>query len=270
MKRKYKLIIVLILVLSLTIVYNLNKNYKRGSEADTIQEVKSLTTAEENCAKNKISYIIKSSSYNEKKVEISFPYVDGISDMKKQKKINEIIKDEAFVVFNDFYEGQADDLSLEINYTITWESENLLSIQYYGYSFDKGAAHTLDLLYTVNLDMNKGCKLMLKDIINIDKNFVNKYKNYEIADPDKNQIQVGAFKYILDTHSTDDLLRSFNGADTSFNNSDYVFSYFRDDALGISINVPYVAGNHLEIELKYQDIKDNINYENKIWKDLLH
>lgn len=265
MMRKYKLIIMLILLIPLTTIFNLAKNHTNGNEANTLKK-----TDEENRENDEKGYKIKSTSYNEKDVNISFPYVDGLSDINKQKKINEIIKDEALVVFNDCYGGKADDLSLEINYTITWESKNLLSIQYYGYSFCKGAAHTLHLLYSVNLDMHKGCKLMLKDIINIDKNFVNTYKNYEIADPDKNQIEVGAFNYILDSYSTDDLLSSFNGADTSFNESEHVFSYFTDDALGISINVPYVAGDHLEIELKYEDIKDNINYENEIWKDLLH
>jgi hypothetical protein len=114
------------------------------------------------------------------------------------------------------------------------------------------------------------CKLMLKDFIKIDKNFVNKYRSYKVADPDKNQMEAGAFKYILETYSTDDLLGYFNGTDTSFKESAFTFSYFKEDTLGISIEVPNAAGDHLEIELKYKDIKDNIKTENEIWKDLLY
>lgn len=277
MKWKFKLIFILVLILSLVTASNINKNHTNGKSSPIdshIEEIKSNTNALEKTGgengNNKKKYKIESTSYNEKKVNVSIPSIVGINDAIKQKKINEILKHEALVVFNDFYGGKADSLFLIIDYKVTWESKNLLSIQYYGHAFDKGAAYPLDLLYTVNLDMNKGCKLMLKDFIKIDKDFVNKYRSYKVAEPDKNQLEAGAFKYILDTYSVDDLLKYFNGADTSFKESAFTFSYFKEDVLGISIEVPHVAGDHLEIELKYQDIKNNIKAENEIWKDLLH
>ncbi|MGN6710048.1 hypothetical protein [Anaerocolumna jejuensis] len=226
-------------------------------------------TGEENYSSNEKIYRIESVSYNEKKVNISFPSVVGLSDTAKQNKINEILKHEAHVVLNNFYGGVINNLSLKINYTITWTSKNLLSVQYEGHAFDKGAAYPLNLLYTVNIDIEKGSKLMLKDYINIDKDFVYKYRSYKVPDPDKNQMEAGAFKYILDTYSADDLLQYFNSADTSFKESAFTFSYFKEDSLGISIEVPHVAGDHLEVELKYKDIKDNIKTESGIWKDLI-
>lgn len=219
---------------------------------------------------NRKNYKIKSLSYNKKEVNISFPSVAGLNDTKKQSKINKILKEEALVVLNSFYGSVADNLSLKINYKITWASKNLLSVQYDGYAFEKDAAYPLDLLYTVNIDIDKGTKLMLKDYIKIDKDFVNTFRNYKVPDPDKNQMEAGAFKYISDTYSADDLLKYFNGADTSFKESDFTFSYFKEDALGISMEVPHAVGDHLEIELKYRDIKKSIKTKNKIWKDLLH
>lgn len=302
MKWKLKPIFSLVLVLSLMTACSVDKNHTNGNEDmekkvnildktdnepakastdksspidNTIQDVEPNTnalekTGGENGYNNEKNYKVENTSYNEKEVSINFPSVAGLNDTIKQKKINEILKQEALVVFNDFYGGKADGLSLKINYKVTWQSKNLLSIQYYGHAFDKGAAYPLDLLYTVNLDMNNGSKLVLKDFVNVDKDFVNKYRNYKVADPDKNQMEAGAFKYILDTYSVDDLIKYFNGADTSFKESAFTFSYLKKDALGISIEVPHAAGDHLEIELKYQDIKDNIKTGNEIWKDLLH
>lgn len=226
-------------------------------------------TGEENYSSNEKIYRIESVSYNEKEVNINFPSVVGLSDTAKQNKINEILKHEALAALNNFYGGVIDTLSLKINYTITWTSQNLLSVQYKGHVFDKGAAYPLNLLYTVNIDIKKGSKLMLKDYINIDKDFVNKYRSYKVPDPDQKQMEAGAFKYILNTYSADDLLRYFNSADTSFKESAFTFSYFKEDSLGISIEVPHVAGDYLEVELKYKDIKDNIKTESEIWENLI-
>lgn len=215
------------------------------------------------------NYEIEGVTYNEKEVSISYPSIKGLSDTVKQNKINEILKDEANVVFNDFYERVADTLSLKINYEISWANNNLLSVKYYGHAFDNGAAYPIDLLYTINIDMNKGCKIMLKDYIKIDEDFINKYMSYKVVDSEENQMKASAFKYILDTYSEDDLLQYFNNADMSYKESAFTFSYLTNDSVGISIEVPHAMGDHIEIELKYEDIKDNIKIDQEIWKGLI-
>lgn len=216
---------------------------------------------------NNLGYVIENESYKKEGVSIKYPQINKLGDDANQNKINKIIKSEAFTVMN-LYED-TDDSTIEIDFKITWKSKNLISIQYYGSGFSKGAAYPVDLLYTINIDISKGSKLRMKDYINIDNNFVDKFRKYKVKNPDINQASEGAFEYILDTYSVDDLLKYFDGADSSYSNSAFVFSYFTKDSLGISIEVPNAVGDHAEIELEYKDIKENIKEDNMVWKDFL-
>jgi len=211
------------------------------------------------------SYTIKSLNYDEKDISINYPSIDGLSDTDKQNQINDILEREAFVIINEVYEGYTENLSLNFDYQIVLKSNDLLSVQFQGFSFAKGAAHPLHLFNTANIDMNQGSKLMLRDLVKIDENFVDKYRS-EVADLDKNEME--GLKYVIDSYSDENLLAYFNGADTSFEES-WTYSYLAKDAIGISLEAPYVAGCHIEVELKYEDIKDNVKADNPIWAKLI-
>lgn len=73
--------------------------------------------------------------------------------------------------------------------------------------------------------------------------------------------------YFLERTSSEELLKYLNGADSSFEISNFTFSYFTKDALGISLATFHGAGDHQEFELKYQDIDGFLNNENRIWKE---
>ena len=176
-----------------------------------------------------------------------------------------ILKAEALSVLG-FYES-SNDVSLDITYEIPWQSQRILSVQYAGVGNAKGAAYPLNLFYTVNINIDKGTKLKLKDFVKIDNNLVDIFMNFKVQDPETNQASASAFDYILNTYTAEDLIRYFEGADSSYQNSAFTFSYLTEDAIGISIEVPHAVGEHMEIELMYQDIKSNIKTENEIWKD---
>ncbi len=248
-----------ILLIALTLIIrscNRNSGLKQNNENSAAFD-----------SSNNLGYVIENESYKKEGVSIKYPQINKLGDDVKQSEINEMIKSEAFTV-TDLYED-TDVSTIEIDFKITWKSKNLISIQYYASGFSKGAAYPVDLLYTINIDISKGSKLRLKDYINIDNNFVDKFRKYKVKDPDINQASEGAFEYILDTYSVDDLLKYFDGADSSYNNSAFTFSYFTKDSLGISIEVPNAVGDHTEIELKYKDIKENIKEDNMVWEDFL-
>ena len=247
--------VIILIALSLVITsFNRNSGLKPNNENSAALD-----------SSNYLGYVIENESYKKEGISIKYPQINKLVDDAKQSKINEMIKAEAFTVM-DLYE---DNSTIEIDFKTTWKSKNLISIQYYGSGFSKGAAYAVDLLYTITIDISKGSKLRLKDYINIDNNFVDKFRKYKVKDPDINQASEGAFEYILDTYSVDDLLKYFDGADSSYNNSAFTFSYFTKDSLGISIEVPNAVGDHTEIELKYKDIKENIKEDNMVWEDFL-
>lgn len=209
-----------------------------------------------------INYKVVDGEYTDKEITIKYPQITDLDDDDIQKRINEILKAEALSVLG-FYED-SNDVYIDISYKIPWQSQTTLSVQYVGYEDVKGAAYPLRLFYTVNINIDKGSKLTLKDFVIIDDNLVDSFMNFKEKDPETNQASASAFDYILNTYTAQDLIRYFEGADSSYQNSTFVFSYLTKDAIGISIEVPHAVGEHMEIEIKYQDIKNNINTKNEL------
>lgn len=213
---------------------------------------------------SKVYEIIKA-NYTSKEIKINYPQIINLNDINKQKKINELIKSEALKVL-DYYKNVEKESSLDIDYDIKWKGSNLLSIQYSGEGYIKGAAYPNNIFYTNNIDMNNARKLKLIDIFNIDKNFVEKFKEgkYVAWDTELNS----AINLIKNDINSYNLINEFKNADSmGEENTSNSFSFFTKDSLGISINVAHAIGDHAEFEIKYKDIKDNINTKNEIWKD---
>ena len=174
---------------------NINNNHLKSSKSMTYKLVKNV--------------------YSNKKLTVNYPQITNLSDSTKQKSINEIIKNEALKVLN-YYKDSTDEVTLDINYNIKLSNENLLSIQYSGISYSKGAAHPNNIFYTTNINLNNASRLRLADLVKMDENFVNKFKNssYKSQDaaPDKSLQE--AAKLSVNQFTTNDLIKKFNNADS--------------------------------------------------------
>lgn len=73
---------------------------------------------------------------------------------------------------------------------------------------------------------------------------------------------VGVISDNLSMLSNKDIIDEFSSDDYSF--------YFTKDYFGMSIDVPHAAGDYAELEIKYNDIKDNIRPENEVWKSFIN
>ncbi|QIZ05706.1 DUF4163 domain-containing protein [Priestia megaterium] len=200
-------------------------------------------------------YEIKKATYTENNIKINYPQLTKSSDHPKEKTINQLIKNEAIKVLN-YYRPEVQDLTLEINYEIKSKSPSLLSIQYTGVGYMNGAAHPNNHYYTTNIDIETGTILQLKDMINIDENFVGNIKqNAKSMKPEHHGI--------LNSIQPSDLLNMLTNADSLDNigteNQSDTFSYFTSDSLGISIPVSHAEGDHAEFEITYQAIAQNIH-----------
>lgn len=221
------------------------------------QEVPNIT--EEKYTITKLYY---SKSDDKLRCTIKYPEISGLNDIDNQKKINTTLKDEALKVLN-YYEDSYGSVELNIDYKIVYMNQNILSIQYSGLGSVSNAAHPNNLFFTTNIDIKTGERLRLKDIVNIDQDFANKFLNGEFKAlwPEqsvalKHYTNDEIRKYFLEADSLDSI-----GTDQQ---SD-VFSYFTDDSLGISISVGHAIGDHAEFKISYKNIKGNIKTENKIW-----
>lgn len=264
MLKKY--IIGILLFLLTTSLVACKNDKSRLSNEKNIDDMSIYTNQQGPNELSKISYKVIKLSYSKNNIKIKYPQISGLSDNNKQKRINDTLKNEAFKVLK-YYQESEGGLQLDIDYEVILKDPNILSIQYSGYGNVDGAAHPNNLFYTTNIDIKTGNRLRLKDIVNIDKVFVRKFLGGEFKAliPKKSEV--------LKQFSQEFLDESFKEADSLDNigtdkQSD-VFSYFKKDSLGISIGgVGHAIGDHVEFEIKYKDLTDNIRTKNDVWKYL--
>lgn len=211
-----------------------------------------------------IRYKITKAHYIRKDIEIYYPQIINLGNINKQKSINKLIKEQALM---DVTHENAVELSfMEMNYNIKWKSENLLSIEFLGLNYYKGCAHPNNLISTVNIDIKKARVLKLKDFVNIDNNLVVEFKLGKYKQWDRNLNLEDRVNDIRNEDTNEELIEDFNHADSP--KSGYgIFSYFTKDSLGISKSISHAIGDHVEFEIRYQDIVNNLKTENELWND---
>lgn len=220
-------------------------------------------------------YKIGTAVYKKGDVTINYPEISGLGDKSRQDKINKILKDRALYVLNGYSESQGK-LTLEIKYTVTLSEKNLLSVKFAGVSSVAGSAHPNNEFYTANIDINNAKLLKLSDFVLINKSLVKAFRSgtyvpweQDLDDKTKNELksEVGRF---VGGESDNELISWFNGSDNIDTHilTSTTFCYLTKDSIGISINVAHAIGDHAEYEIKYSDIKNNINVGNNLLKSL--
>ncbi|SMC19571.1 hypothetical protein SAMN02745134_00871 [Clostridium acidisoli DSM 12555] len=259
-----KKMVMLLLILVATFAAGCSKNVaKENTVNKTVYE---KTNVSINSTENKVSnedsqnYTINNSRYVDKNVKITYPVVSNVQDNNKQQNINNIIKTEALKIINIY----GNDANLTITPTIKLKGKHILSIEYTGLEYTNGAAHTNSIFYTTNIDMTKGNKIILKDILNISEDLVTKvrYGQYK-GDSETKTAAISEIKGKEDS----DIINALNNADIIGDiNSENVYSYFTGDSIGISIGVSHAIGDHAEFEVRYSDIKNILNPNSELSK----
>ncbi|GLC81729.1 polysaccharide deacetylase family protein [Lacrimispora brassicae] len=204
------------------------------------------------------AYPIENVNYKEQNINISYPSVSGMQDTEKQKKINDLLKSMAFQELADFSGNEkynTEGISISLDNNISYQSDNYLSVNFTGDVILKEAAYPRSIFTTMNIDLNSGNRVRLSDVISIDNNFVNMVRKTLNSYIDKNSVWAIVYNDFLE-HDDNYLLDLFREADSEFD--DDCYSYFTNDGLGLSFATSHTAGDHFEIELKYEDIKEHI------------
>lgn len=213
------------------------------NSADKGIDLKTPKTASTNSQKENYSIVQKEYTYdkNGKSVMLSYPQIDSLNN------INELIKNKALNPINEYVQDNE-------NFTITVKDEvslnkgNLLSIKYSGLFSSKTTAHPTDLFYTTNIDLKSGRELLLKDFVNVNESFLNDLKNYgTVATKSDSKELIEEQKRILKNLRLEDLKKPGT------------YTYLTDDSLGISVEIPHAAGDHMEIEIPYKSIPQDMN-----------
>ena len=254
---------------------------------DVLMRFDNLRTTNTVNQKN-MKYDLVKETYSKNKITINYPQISNLSDSAKQKKMNDILKNDALKRLNNYKEWASiidkpfeEAISASIDYEVKWKGANLLSIAYSGYSNLNDDRSERDY-HAVNLDLNTGEILRLKDFVNIDQSFIDKFitkkfKSKNSLFPNNNKLisdevyQSLDFLYQINSKPNYKSLQQYFEETDSLSSDSILtscsFSYMTDHSLGIAVIVPHASGNYAEFEIGLDEMRDNIKAENKIWQD---
>ncbi|MBH5319875.1 hypothetical protein I6N90_18920 [Paenibacillus sp. GSMTC-2017] len=159
----------------------------------------------------------------------------------------------------DFYGGNEQGSELDVDFISFWNGNSSISIQYTGSSYVKDGAYPNHILVTTILDINNGKKLLLKDIVKIDDEFIDLLRGAKYVPYDSDLNVESEAREELSNYSNADLISYLNKSDeVSDRNELGIFTYLTQESLVISLNVPHARGDHVEFEIKYSDLKNHI------------
>jgi hypothetical protein len=195
------------------------------------------------------TYQFKTSIYQNGDLVIRYPQLIKMKDPTKEQQINEWLKKEA-IQYVDQYEDSH--VTLNMGYQVTINTEDMLSILYTGDRSVKGGPYPTHLLFTTNINIKNEEKIRLSDVVSIDERFIDTFKQSPYMDwqdsTSPNKEKMAAVVEYLNHFTQKELVKAFKqGDDPSMKNNPFgIYSYFTEDFLIVSIQVPHVLGDHAE------------------------
>ena len=185
-------------------------------------------------------YHIKEDSVS--KIEIMYPDLDF--DEYVEPIVKEIIEEYLYRMYGDF-----DDLDIELNSSITYLEENMVSIIFEGMGNRKMTVHPTNLFYSININLEDYTLLKLSDFYVIDDAFIKIYREHF-----KDQV-FPEIKDLLDDMSDEELKELFLNADDSMSR---VRSYYTKDKVGITLDeLAHAIGDYIKIEIPKDELRNN-------------
>ena len=194
------------------------------------------------------SYTLTDTSHQGSTVIIRYPQlVSAGSD-----KVNGVIKTKATKIASDYYGSDYANLSLDVDYHLTFNNDDWLSISFNGSGNVKTAAHPNDILQTMNINLKDGYEIKLTDIYNVNADFVRVFRN-EFSSQVKTRLAVIMGFSPADTDSAASYLDQYDDQTlTKYLSNSYC--YMTNDKIGISFEMPHAIGDHFETEIPYSDL----------------
>ena len=195
-------------------------------------------------------------------ITIEYPQISGMEDEKKQKRINELLKESAMGPYYDFLNdgGFMDSTGWPVEYTVVYATEDIFSVTFDGYIYAKGNAHGTNLLYATNIDLDTGERITTNELFNV--SFRGKLR-MEIFD--LSVLGEKITKEDMSATANEMLEETIVNRREEFVDSHDNF-YFGVDKFYIILPV---MSDHHSFEANYDDLRDVMNMDNPIWGKIL-
>ena len=153
---------------------------------------------------------------------------------------------------------------MDIDYKITRNDANYFSVAFEGLFHHIKTPHPMDRVITLTIDKIDEKVIFIDDLYRIDDDFIKFFQrmiNERVREglaqrfqalPD--EIPDDIVEYILDSFS-DEKLHEIK--EYFISNHGYSYPFFlTDEAVGISISIPFAMGSHFEIMISYDELAD--------------
>jgi hypothetical protein len=210
---------------------------------------------------------IEDTAYLSGAISIKYPQVINNTDTARKSAMNDLI---AGIALRDLQQIENDSelTDYEVTYTVTYNSPEILSVYFNGYSNYRTAAHPNQFFYTVTIDVAKQKAVTLSELVSINPDLLEALigGKYSAVGYDMTEEYAASIKdYLGDMKTNPDYwLEKLKNADKVGYSA---ASYLTPDALVVSIPVPHVMGDHIEIALNYKDLAA-LKTDNPLWKYL--
>ncbi|EFM10558.1 hypothetical protein PaecuDRAFT_2468 [Paenibacillus curdlanolyticus YK9] len=200
---------------------------------------------------------LTSKTYADGTITIKYPQLAGMESDARQQAINKLLQDQALAILQA-YDVVQDKPTIDVSYTIAWQSPQLLSIEYTGYGNVEGAAHPSNLFYTTNVDLDDAALVRLKEAYEINEAFVQHLKSgaFEVLSPallTKAEVVEQLAQY-TNEEWIEQLKRADSLESIGTEQQSDIYSFFMKEKLGLSLPVAHAAGDHVELALPYTDL----------------
>lgn len=214
-----------------------------------------------------MKYELTTEIYNNEDVntiKIEYPKLIGMIDTKKQDKINQIIKSEALEIINYYSSNDSENMpSIDVECKIGLNNKYILSIEFFGLANDEQWAHPHKLYYTTNIDICTQKELRFVNLVKVDDNLIKLFKNEDFECNLEEQI-----KFVADNYGDKDIKDIFLKCD-SIDGVGYIHSSLTNNSLKITLPALHVIGGHINFEIDFSKIKNNISDNSIGWVEFL-
>lgn len=207
-------------------------------------------------------FTFEEKTYAEDTVSIKYPQITGMSDADTQEKLNQIISDTALRDVKDLLSGTA----YELSYKVTLNTPVVISIYFDGYVNVPETIHPNLFLRGLTIDVAKQEIITLGSLLYAVDGVVDVMLSgtYSAMGYDMTREYEASIKENLTSLGEDFWINELKNADAEGSST---VSFLTEDALVISVSVPHVMGDHIEIYHPFQNL---VGYQTDyyIWLDI--
>lgn len=214
-----------------------------------------------------ITYDIEGKNWSVEGITVKYPMIVNSNIQEKTDEANDLtMKDMDQLI--ETIKSNIDDKTLTIDAIFDYSriSQTALSINYLGEYNANSLAHPVSFYHSITISLDEVAVIPLSDLFVIDVAFIEGFKMWMYApyrdDLNLEESGVNLIDLISEQYSNEALIKLFSKQNTEY--------YLSNQGLILSIGVPHVFGDHLEMAMNYEFLEANMKKDHPLWKDYMY